>query len=192
MTRETPPPGFRELVRADALASNLGSRSPLFYVAAVLGLNKFSVVLLFRIAVAMRDKGRIGRVISGFVTRLNTLYNSSELSPLARIGPGLHVPHTMGVGFGAITAGRNLTILHQGSLGLRNRDVDHADPANYPTLGDNVQIGPGAVVLGPISIGDGATIGPNSVVLHDMPAGALAIGNPARIMHRQADVPPGG
>lgn len=189
MSDRGPTPGFRELVKADAKASNLDGKSPFFYLAALLGLNKFSLVLLFRIASALHDKGRIGRILSAFVTRLNTLYNSSELSPLARIGPGLHMPHTMGTGWGAITAGRNLTVLHHASLGLRYRDLDPTDPANFANLGDNVQVGPGAVILGPVQIGDGATIAPNSVVLQDMPAGALAIGNPARIVKRETDGP---
>lgn len=152
MTSATVQPGFRDLLRSDARASALGERTPFFYLAALLGLNKFSAVLLFRMAATLAHKGRAGRFLAAALTRLNTLYNSCEMSPLARIGPGLHIAHTIGICFGPITAGRNLTILHHASLGLDDRNVDHVDPANFPTIGDGVQIGPGAVLLGPISV----------------------------------------
>jgi serine O-acetyltransferase len=179
-------PTFRELVRADAHASGIGRRSPLFFLTAAMGLNKFSVVLLFRVASALHGKGRLATIVSALLTRLNCIWNSCELLPTARIGPGLHIPHPLGVGFGPITAGRNLTILQHASLGLRDRKLDHNDHANFPTLGNDVEIGPGTAILGPVHIGDGASIGANAVVLQDVPAGTIAVGNPARIVARKA------
>jgi serine O-acetyltransferase len=185
MTHDGGAPTFRELIRADAEASGIGRKSPLFYLAAAIGLNKFSVVLLFRTASALHGKGRLARIASAFLTRLNAVWNSSELDPKARIGPGLHIPHPLGVGFGPITAGNNLTILQHASLGLRDRTLDFDDHANYPNVGDNVEIGPGTAILGPVRIGNGACIGANAVVLNDVPDGALAVGNPARIVDRK-------
>lgn len=182
MTGDDRQPGLRALLKADIEALGAGARSPFFYLAALVGLNKFSVVLLFRLAVLLRRKGRAGRLLAGFLTRVNTLLNSCELSPLARIGPGLHVPHTVGICIGPIIAGRDLTILHHASIGIGDRTLDLDDLANYPSIGDGVQIGPGAVVLGSIHLGDRAIVAANAVVLQDVPAGATAFGNPARIM----------
>lgn len=66
------------------------------------------------------------------------------------------------------------------TLGIRNMD----DPASAPILGNHVQLGAGAVVLGRVRLGDGASIGANSVVLTDVPAGALAVGTPASVRLR--------
>jgi len=54
----------------------------------------------------------------------------------------------------------------------------------HPTLGDNVVVGAGAKILGPVWIGDGAQIGANAVVITDVPAGAIAVGVPAKIRSR--------
>lgn len=190
MTSFDDAPRFWEVVQADARAAGGGRRSPFFYLAAGMGLNKFSVILLFRIAASLRQKGWLGSKIAASVTRWNVILNSCEFSPDARIGPGLAIPHPIGVGFGPITAGRNFTILQHASLGLRNRKLDHGDAANYPTVGDDVEIGPCAAVLGPVRLGDGAVVGANAVVLQDVPSGGIAVGNPARIIERKPK--PGG
>jgi serine O-acetyltransferase len=151
----------------------------------MLGLNKFSAVFLFRVASALYKKGRVGRILASAVTRLNSIWNSSEFSPIAQIGPGLHVPHPQGVVCGAITAGSNLTIRQHVTLGLCDAQQPYWDPANYPTLGNHVQTAPGTVILGPVRIGDGAVIGAHSVVLANIPAGGIAAGNPARVIWRK-------
>lgn len=185
MTHERVQLTFRQLVKADAAASGNTERSFLFFAAAMLGINKFSVVMLFRVASALRRKGKLGFWLAALITRLNCILNSCEMSPDAKIGPGFQVPHPVGAGFGPITAGRNFTILQNASLGLRDRRLDDGDTGNYPVLGDDVEIGPSAAVLGSIRLGDGAVVGANAVVLQDVPAGAVAVGNPARILERR-------
>jgi serine O-acetyltransferase len=178
--------GFRELVKADARAYGLEQRSPLFFLAAALGLNKFSVVFLFRIASALHGRGRVSSGIAMLVTRINTILNSSEFSPEAVIGPGLHVPHPIGIVCGLITAGRNLTIFQNATIGLRDPGLELVHE-NFAVFGDNVTIGPATIFLGAVRIGDGATIGANAVVMEDIPSGAMAIGNPARVVERKAE-----
>jgi serine O-acetyltransferase len=178
--------GFRELVKADAAAAGVANPSPLFYCLALVGLNRFSLVLLFRLAAAFHKKGRTGRFAAQIITRVNNVLNSSELDASAKIGPGLVVPHTFGMGWGAIRAGKNLVVLHNATFNLRYRHLDGTDHANFATCGDDVQIGPGAVILGPVKIGDGAVIGPNAVVIKDVPAGAIVVGNPAKILQRRS------
>jgi serine O-acetyltransferase len=180
---------FMELVEADADALGSGRKSFAFYVAATLGMNKFSVILLFRIAARLHGKGRIATVLARLATRLNSIWNSCEIDPGAKIGPGLRIPHPIGIVVGSITAGSNLTILQNATLGLQNRTLSSSDHANFATLGNDVEIGPGATVLGGILIGHGATIGPNAFVFQNVPDGSVAVGYAARIIHRTA---PGG
>jgi serine O-acetyltransferase len=98
-----------------------------------------------------------------------------------RVGRRLVIEH-----FGAIVVsgdtviGDDVTLRHGVTLGLRRTGVPGA-----PVIGNGVDIGAGAKILGPVRIGDGAVIGANAVVLCDVPAGALAVGIPARIKQRQ-------
>ena len=97
-----------------------------------------------------------------------------------RIGRRLVIEH-----FGCIIVsgdtviGDDVTIRHGVTLGLRRTGV-----AGAPVIGNRVDIGAGAKILGPVKIGDDAVIGANAVVLTDVPAGALAVGIPAVIKLR--------
>ncbi len=62
-----------------------------------------------------------------------------------------------------------------------------AGPKRHPTLGRNVIVGAGAKIVGGFTVGDGARIGSNAVVVKEVPPGATAVGNPARILHREVD-----
>jgi serine O-acetyltransferase len=174
---------WRETIRADVAVLAPRRRSLLFYLAATLGLNRFSAVMLFRISSYCGRKPGL-RSFSLMAYRWNTIVNGCELHSGARIGPGLHLPHPNGVVFGAITAGRGLTVQQNVTIGLRDTKVDYDDPANFPVLGDEVFVGSGAAILGPIKIGDGVRVGANAVVLHDITPGSLAVGNPAQIRPR--------
>lgn len=102
-----------------------------------------------------------------------------EIHPGARLGPGLFIDHGMGVVIGETAiVGANVLIYHGVTLG----GVDSRPCRRHPLVGDGVVIGAGAKVLGPVTIGDGAKIGASGVVLRDVPAGATAVGVPARIV----------
>ncbi|MGV1008023.1 MAG: serine O-acetyltransferase [Dermatophilaceae bacterium] len=97
----------------------------------------------------------------------------SEISPLADIGPGLCLWHSVGIVVGAnVKAGRNLQLYQGVTLG------DGARPGQ-PQIGDDVTIGSGAAVLGGVQIGDRAVIGSNAVVTSDIPSDSVAVGAPA-------------
>ena len=102
----------------------------------------------------------------------------AKIPPQVSIGDRTGFVHdAMGVVLNpGVSIGSDCTIYHQVTLGTRSGNP------GAPKVGNGVLIGAGAKVLGPVVIGDYASIGANSVVIHDVPAGATAIGVPARII----------
>lgn len=110
-----------------------------------------------------------------------------EIRPSARIGQNLTISHGVGVVIGETAEVGNDVCLMQGvTLGIRSPDDRGKPGRQHPLLGDRVFVGPGAALLGPITVGDDARIGANAVVLKDVPPGALAVGVPARILRAAA------
>jgi len=102
-----------------------------------------------------------------------------EIHPGAKIGRRVFIDHGMGVVIGETAeVGDDCTLYHGVTLG----GVKWEKEKRHPTLGRGVVIGAGAKVLGPIFVGDGAKIGCNAVVVRAVPAGATAVGIPARIV----------
>ena len=102
-----------------------------------------------------------------------------EIHPGAKIGKCLFIDHGMGIVFGETTEiGDNCTIYHGVTLGGTGKDTGK----RHPTLGNNVLIGAGTKVLGPVYIGDNVRVGAGSVVLKNLPANATAVGVPAEIV----------
>jgi serine O-acetyltransferase len=178
----TPVKLFFELVAEDAKAYGRERLTISFFIAALLGLSPFSAVLLYRVGSALFDKGLLGSALAKLAYKCNYWWNSCEIRPQARIGPGLHIPHPIGVHIGPIRAGRNLIVHQNASIALKDRSLHHQDSGNFACFGDNVTVGPCASVLGRIVIGDGVAIGANAIVHKDLPAGCLAVANPARVL----------
>jgi serine O-acetyltransferase len=108
-----------------------------------------------------------------------------EIHPGARIGRRLFIDHGMGVVIGETAEiGDDCTMYHGVTLG----GTTWLQEKRHPTLGNNVVVGAGAKVLGPIHIGDSARIGSNSVVVKSVPAGATVVGIPARVVTAVSDV----
>lgn len=109
-----------------------------------------------------------------------------EIHPGAQLGRRLFIDHGMGIVIGeTAVVGDDVVLFHGATLGGKamRRGKRH------PTLGDNVVVGAGAKILGPVWIGDGAQIGANAVVVKDVPAGAVAVGVPAQVRLRPASAP---
>lgn len=107
--------------------------------------------------------------------RLWSIISGADIPVNCQIGGGLMLPHPNGVVIAPdANIGINCIIFQQVTIGTAD--------GGYPTIGDNVLIGAGAKILGPVRIGDGAKIGANAVVLHDVPAGSTAAGIPARVI----------
>jgi serine O-acetyltransferase len=130
-------------------------------------------LLAYRIAHALLGAGVpvLPRVISMFTRAITGI----EIHPCARIGEGLFIDHGAGVVIGETADIGNDVTLYQGvTLG----GTGFATGKRHPTVEDNVTIGSGAKLLGPITIGHGAKIGANSVVITDVPPNATVVGNP--------------
>ena len=106
--------------------------------------------------------------------RLLTTYGL-ELNPGDDIDGGLYIAHPAGVVLKAARVGRNVTVVSAVTVGLRNL-------GRAPRIGDGVYIGTGARVIGDIELGAGCKIGANAVVMDSVPAGATAVGIPARVL----------
>lgn len=106
-------------------------------------------------------------------------FTNIEIHPGATIGEGLFIDHGAGIVIGETAEiGNNVTIYHGVTLGGTGKD----EGKRHPTVCDNVLIGTGCKILGPIVIGENSRIGANSVVLSSIPANATAIGIPANIV----------
>jgi len=112
-----------------------------------------------------------------------------EIHPGADIGPGLFIDHGMGVVIGETAQlGANVTIYQGVTLG----GTGFATGKRHPTIEDNVTIGSGAKLLGPIIVGHGSKVGANTVVIHDVPANSTVVGipgHPVRVEGRKPEGP---
>jgi len=162
-------------VRRDVLAAR--DRDP-----AARGLSRVEILatwpgihalLSYRVAhaLALAEVPLLPRLIS-LITRAVT---GIEIHPAARIGEGLFIDHGAGVVIGETAEIGDDVTLYQGvTLG----GTGFATGKRHPTVQDNVTIGSGAKLLGPITIGHGAKIGANSVVITDVPPNSTVVGNP--------------
>jgi serine O-acetyltransferase len=120
--------------------------------------------------------------LARFLSHLSRWLTGIEIHPGARIGRRFFIDHGMGVVIGETAEiGDDCTLYHGVTLGGTSWNKGK----RHPTLGTGVVVGAGAKILGPITVGDGAKIGSNAVVVREVPAGATAIGIPARIIEAQ-------
>ncbi len=122
----------------------------------------------------------VARIISQFSRFLTGI----EIHPKANIGKNLFIDHGMGVVIGETSEiGDNVTIYHMVTLGGISPSVNSNEQRNikrHPTLKDNVVVGSGAQILGPVTVGKNAKIGANAVVTKDVPENAVMVGIPAK------------
>ena len=122
----------------------------------------------------------VARIISQFSRFLTGI----EIHPGAKIGKNLFIDHGMGVVIGETSEiGNNVTIYHMVTLGGISPSINSNDQRHikrHPTLMDNVVVGSGAQILGPVVVGKNSKIGANAVVTKDVPENAVMIGIPAK------------
>lgn len=113
-----------------------------------------------------------------FISHISRWLTGIEIHPGARIGRRFFIDHGMGVVIGETAEIGDDVLMYQGVV-LGGTTLEKKK--RHPTLGNNVVVGAGAIVLGAINIGDGARVGAGSVVIRDVPAGTTAVGVPGRI-----------
>lgn len=171
-------PSLWELVQEDFVAHGRDITKPGFQAMAIyrFGVWRMSVQpkpLRAPLSVAYRALYRTVRNLYGI-----------EIPYSAKIGRRVIFEHQHGIVVHGQTVIGDDCIIRQGcTLGIRSMDR----LTEAPVLGRGVNVGAGAVIIGPSQVGDGASIGANAVVLKDVPAGALAIGVPAKLVPRSGN-----
>lgn len=136
-------------------------------------------LMVYRVANFLYKKKRY--FVARLISQISRSITGIEIHPGATIGKGLFIDHGMGVVIGETAEiGDNVLIYHGVTLGGTGKDKGK----RHPTIENNVIIGAGAKVLGPITVGEGAKIGANSVVVRDVPKGATAVGRAAKNINR--------
>jgi serine O-acetyltransferase len=143
-------------------------------------------LLLHRVCHALYGAGvpMVPRLLSYATTAVTGV----EIHPAARIGRGLFIDHGVGVVIGETAeVGDDVTIYQGVTLG----GTGFARGKRHPTVGDEVMIGAGSALLGPIEVGDRCKIGANSVVIHDVPPNSTVVGNPGHPVRIDGKKPEG-
>ncbi len=134
----------------------------------------FHAVMMHRGAHWLWQRGF--KLLARWISQLSRFFTGIEIHPAATIGEYFFIDHGMGVVIGETASiGDNVTVYHGVTLGGVSMDQG----VRHPQIGNDVIIGAGAKLLGPIQIGDGARVGSNAVVVHDVAAQTTVVGVPA-------------
>lgn len=127
------------------------------------------------------------RWLGRFTSHVSRWLTGVEIHPGAKIGNGVFIDHGMGVVIGETAEIHDGATIYQG-VTLGGTSLAKGSK-RHPTIGRNVVVGAGAKVLGGFTVGDGAKVGSNCVLTKPLPAGATAVGNPARIIEAKPEAP---
>ena len=123
-------------------------------------------------------------LLARIISQTIRFFTGIEIHPGAKIGKNLFIDHGMGVVIGETSEiGDNVTIYHAVTLGGSSPSIDserQRHEKRHPTIGDDVVIGSGAQIIGPIKVGNNARIAANAVVVKDVPENATMVGIPAK------------
>ena len=170
------------LIHSDLKAAMKRDPAARHYLEIIFTYSGFHATFIHRICnLLWRLKLKfIARVLSS----ISRILTSIEIHPAAKIDEGFFIDHGAGLVIGETTIiGKNVTIYQQTTLGGLSPSVDSDSQRNvkrHPTIRDNVIVGSGAQILGPVVIGKNSRIGANAVVLKDVPENITYVGVPAR------------
>jgi len=125
-------------------------------------------------------------LVNRFLRVMQMVFGGVELGNAITLGSGVYFVHSLGT-----VIGGNARVGNRVRF-MGNNTVGTARDNGYPVIGDDVEVGCGARILGPVRIGDGAVIGANAVVLADVPPGAVAVGIPAKVVGQKGSRSTGG
>jgi serine O-acetyltransferase len=164
-----------DLYRNDGLSGTAGLLKGLLFIPG------FRYMYFFR-KTSLSRRHSFGRLFYGLFLRRYSFKYGFQIPVTTQIGGGLYLCHcgTLVINSKA-KIGKNCNIAHCVTIGQTNR----GKLKGCPTIGDNVWIGAGAVIVGKINIGSNVLIAPNSFVNFDVPDNSLAIGNPAKLIAKE-------
>jgi serine O-acetyltransferase len=143
-------------------------------------------LLAHRVAHALHDTGV--PMVPHAVANLSRVLTGVEIHPAAKIGDALFIDHGAGVVIGETAEiGDNVTLYQGVTLG----GTGFARGKRHPTVKNDVVVGSGAKLLGPITVGEASKVGANSVVIHDVPARSTVVGNPGHPVRVEGKKPEG-
>lgn len=143
-------------------------------------------LLAHRVAHALHRAGV--PILPRLIAALSRTITGIEIHPAATIGSGLFIDHGMGVVIGETAEiGEDVTLYQGVTLG----GTGFSTGKRHPTIEDNVTIGSGAKLLGPITVGHGSKVGANTVVIHDVPPNSTVVGNPGQPVRVEGRRPEG-
>ena len=170
---------------AAALARDPAARA-VGRVEMLLTYGGVQALLSHRVSHALHEAGI--PLLPRLLAYLTAAVTGVEIHPAARIGRGLFIDHGAGVVIGETAwVGDDVTIYQGVTLG----GTGFARGKRHPTVGNEVMIGAGSALLGPIEIGERAKIGANSVVIHDVPPNSTVVGNPGHPVRVDGKKPEG-
>ena len=126
-------------------------------------------------------------LLARIISQISRFFTGIEIHPGAAIGSGFMIDHGMGVVIGETAViGNNVTIYHDVTLGGRKLYDKNGKKLHkrHPTIGNNVTIGSGAQILGPITIGNNVKIGSNAIVIKDIAANNTVVNSPAYVVEK--------
>ncbi|MEW9624529.1 serine O-acetyltransferase [Rhodanobacter geophilus] len=149
---------------------NTGAKGNVAVLKALLVSHSVKAIFRYRLSRALLNRGAVGRLVSKWLWLRNIRLAACHISPRACIGPGLCLPHAVGIVIGeGVVVGDRVTIYQHVTLGTSRK----AGPPAYPCICDDVQIYANAVVFGAIVIGNRSVIGAGLVVSRTIPSNAV-------------------
>jgi len=131
-------------------------------------------------------------LVARIVSQFSRFLTGIEIHPAAKIGKNFFIDHGMGVVIGETSEIEdNVTLYHSVTLGGISPSINSGEQRGikrHPTLNNNVVVGSGAQVLGPVIVGEFAKIGANAVVTHDVPEHAIMVGVPAKNIKIKSEI----
>lgn len=162
---------FHMYQELSAHTKKVGVYSLIYHLALEQG---YQANLLYRLAHRLYNMGL--KAPAKLVSRFCLIATGADISPSAKIGARLYMPHTSGIVIGATAVvGEGCTILQGATLGSKFVELDPSGP-RHPLLGNKITVGAGAKILGRISIGNGTIVGANAVVTKNVPQNSIAVG----------------